>query len=56
MAHADHEAAVERETPSALYPDVLAAFRRTGTSLGRPVSGEWATRLGKLGARLAGLS
>jgi 2-haloacid dehalogenase len=31
LAYADNEAAVERETPSALYPDVLAmAFRRTG--------------------------
>ena len=31
----------------ALYPDVLAtAFRRTGEELGRPVSDEWAQRLG----------
>ena len=47
LAYADNEAAVERETPSALYPEVLAAaFRRTGGELGRPVSGEWAQRLG----------
>ena len=32
---------------SALYPEVLAtAFRRTGDQLGRPVSDEWAQRLG----------
>ena len=47
LAYADHEAAVERETPAALYPDVLAAaFRRTGDKLQRPVTGEWAQRLG----------
>jgi putative hydrolase of the HAD superfamily len=47
LAYADNEAAVERETPTALYPDVLAAaFRRTGGLLGRPVSEEWAQRLG----------
>jgi putative hydrolase of the HAD superfamily len=47
LAYADNEAAVERETPSALYPEVLAnAFRRTGDRLGRPVSNEWALRLG----------
>jgi len=47
LAYADQEAAVEAETPSALYPDVLAAaFRRTGALLGRPVSNEWAARLG----------
>ena len=35
LAYADHEAAVEQETPAALYPDVLAAaFRRTGDELG----------------------
>jgi 2-haloacid dehalogenase len=46
-AYADNEAAVERETPTALYPDVLAAaFRRTGDVLGRPVSDQWAQRLG----------
>jgi 2-haloacid dehalogenase len=47
LAYADHEAAVERQTPAPLYPDVLAeAFRRTGAALGRPVSDEWARRLG----------
>jgi putative hydrolase of the HAD superfamily len=47
LAYADHEAAVEREIPAARYPDVLAAaFRRTGDSLQRPVSEEWAQRLG----------
>ncbi|SEQ33248.1 putative hydrolase of the HAD superfamily [Lentzea xinjiangensis] len=47
LAYGDQEAAVELETPSALYPDVLAAaFRRTGEALGRPVSDEWAQRLG----------
>jgi len=47
LAYADNEAAVERETPTALYPDVLAtAFHRTGGRLQRPVSDEWAQRLG----------
>ena len=47
LAYADHEAAVERETPAAPYPEVLATgFRRTGDRLGRPVSDEWAQRLG----------
>ncbi|OXM64349.1 haloacid dehalogenase [Amycolatopsis sp. KNN50.9b] len=47
LAYADNEAAVERETPAARYPLVLAtAFRRTGDRLGRPVSDEWARRLG----------
>ena len=47
LAYADSEAAVERETPTALYPDVLAmAFRRTGETLGAPVSDSWAGRLG----------
>ena len=47
LAYADNEAAVEKETPSALYPDVLAAaFRRTGDGLGRPVGDDWARRLG----------
>jgi 2-haloacid dehalogenase len=46
-AFADHEAAVERETPTARYPDVLAgAFRRVGDGLDRQVSNEWAQRLG----------
>ena len=48
LAYADHEAAVERETPGALYPEVLAeAFRRTGADLGRPVGDQWAHRLGE---------
>lgn len=47
LAYAPHEAAVEAETPFRLYPDVLAtAFRRTGATLGREVSDEWAQRLG----------
>jgi 2-haloacid dehalogenase len=47
LAYADNEAAVERETPSARYPDVLgAAFRRTGDIVGREVSDAWAQRLG----------
>jgi len=47
LAYADNEAAVERDTPAALYPEVLAtAFRRTGDDLGKPVSDEWASRLG----------
>jgi putative hydrolase of the HAD superfamily len=48
LAYAGHEAAVEQETPGALYPDVLAsAFRRTGDRLGHPVSDQWAQRLGR---------
>ncbi len=47
LAYAGHEGAVEQETPTALYPDVLAeAFRRTGATLGAPVSDQWAARLG----------
>ena len=47
LAYADNEADVERETPSALYPEVLAmAFRRTGEKLGAEVSDSWARRLG----------
>jgi 2-haloacid dehalogenase len=47
LAYADSEAAAEREAASALYPDVLAlAFRRTGETLGAPVSDAWARRLG----------
>jgi 2-haloacid dehalogenase len=46
-AYADHEAAVEREIPTARYPDVLAAaFRRVGDSFERQVDDEWAQRLG----------
>jgi 2-haloacid dehalogenase len=47
LAYADNEAQVEQETPTALYPDVLAeAFRRAGAVLGKPVSDAWAARLG----------
>jgi 2-haloacid dehalogenase len=47
MAYAPNEGAAQRETPSSLYPDILAdAFRRTGEALGAPVSDEWAERLG----------
>ncbi|WP_370962483.1 HAD-IA family hydrolase [Amycolatopsis sp. cg9] len=47
VAYAGHEAAVEREAPATLYPEVLAeAFRRTGAGLGLAVSDEWAGRLG----------
>ncbi|BBH69880.1 haloacid dehalogenase [Actinoplanes sp. OR16] len=47
LVYADHEAAVEREEPAPLYPEVLAeAFRRVGAQLGRPVSDAWARRLG----------
>jgi 2-haloacid dehalogenase len=47
VAYAENEAQAERDTPDALYPAVLAeAFRRTGDELGRPVSDEWAQRLG----------
>ena len=46
LAYADNEAAVERENPSSLYPEVLAlAFRRTGETLGMTVSDAWAGRL-----------
>ncbi len=47
LAYGGNESAVQRETPAALYPDVLAtAFRRTGDDLGHPVSDAWAHRLG----------
>ena len=46
FAYSAHEAQVQVETPTALYPDILAAaFRRTGDGLGHPVSEEWAERL-----------
>jgi putative hydrolase of the HAD superfamily len=48
LAYADNEAAVERDTPTARYPTVLAAaFRRTGEALGAPVDDRWAERLGQ---------
>lgn len=47
LAYADHEAAVERQTPTARYPEVLAeAFRRTGAGFDAVVSDSWAQRLG----------
>src|SRR5689334_2763659 len=47
LAFADSEAAAELESPSALYPEILAtAFRRTGEALEAPVSDAWARRLG----------
>jgi 2-haloacid dehalogenase len=47
VAYAENEAQAVRDTPDALYSTVLAeAFRRTGNKLGRPVSDEWAQRLG----------
>jgi len=47
LAYSDNEAAVERETPTALYSEVLAtAFRGTGERVGHPVSDAWAQRLG----------
>jgi 2-haloacid dehalogenase len=48
VAYAEGEAAAAREHPAARYPDVLAAaFRATGEKLGRPVSPQWAARLGE---------
>jgi len=48
LAYGDHESAVERERPSALYPVILAeAFRRTGQSFGVAVDEMWAARLGE---------
>ncbi|GAA4938849.1 HAD family hydrolase [Streptomonospora halophila] len=45
--YAGHEAAVMREHPAWLYPDVLAeAFVRTGSSAGAEVGRDWARRLG----------
>jgi 2-haloacid dehalogenase len=47
LAYADGEAAVMREFPSKLYPELLAAgFQRAGNHLGTPVSLEWAQRMG----------
>jgi 2-haloalkanoic acid dehalogenase type II len=46
VAYSDHEADVERDDPTALYPDVLReAFRRTGAALGHPVGKGDADRL-----------
>lgn len=39
VAYSDHEAAVEQERPTTLYPDILReAFRRTGAELGYEVN------------------
>jgi 2-haloacid dehalogenase len=47
VAYAANEKIVERESPTALYPRILAeSFRRIGASLGVEVSDEWANRLG----------
>lgn len=47
LVYADNEAQTAFDMPDALYPAVLAeSFRRTGHELGRPVSHEWAQRLG----------
>lgn len=47
VEYAEHEAAVEREHPATLYPDVLReAFRRTGVSLGFEVTDADADALG----------
>ncbi|MEV6345673.1 haloacid dehalogenase type II [Actinoplanes sp. NPDC051851] len=48
LAYAESEAAVEREHPTTLYPDVIAeAFRRTGRRFAVPVSESWARTLGE---------
>jgi 2-haloacid dehalogenase len=45
-AYARSETAVERDDPTARYPDILAeAFRRAGQALGRSVEETWAARL-----------
>lgn len=47
VAYAEHEAAVERESPATRYPDVLReAFHRTGAMLGFPVTDADADALG----------
>jgi 2-haloacid dehalogenase len=47
VAYGVHEAQVEEERPAPLYPDVLReAFRRTGRTLGHPVSEADADALG----------
>jgi 2-haloacid dehalogenase len=45
--YAAHEARVARETPTLLYPEVLArAFQGVGEQVGHEVSDTWAERLG----------
>lgn len=47
VAYSENEAAVEREAPTTLYPDVLReAFRRTGKDLGYEVTDADADALG----------
>jgi 2-haloacid dehalogenase len=47
-AYASHEAAVARDAPTLLYPDVLArSFKGMGADLGHEVSDAWAERLGE---------
>lgn len=47
VAYSENEAAVLRETPRILYPDALReAFRRTGETLGFPVTDTEAEELG----------
>lgn len=47
VAYAENEAAVLREAPAILYPDALReAFRRTGGTLGHPVTVDEAEALG----------
>lgn len=47
LAYADEEARLEKETPTALYSEILAeAFRATGAKLGIPVSDADAEKLG----------
>lgn len=48
LAYAENEAAVEREYPSLAYAEVLqAAFRRTASDLGLPVTDEEVQLLGR---------
>jgi 2-haloacid dehalogenase len=47
VAYSDNEAAVERDTPGTMYPDVLRqAFRRTAADLGLPITDDDADALG----------
>ena len=47
LAYGDNEAAVEQETPTARYPEVLARpSAAPATALGAPVDDAWARRLG----------
>lgn len=46
-AYAVNEARVQQDSPTMLYPEILAeAFRRTGDTLKMTVSRDWASRLG----------